>query len=56
VECLGVDANVVEAQLALSVQDSLGRDYNRTEFLEQRRSFMQQCADYLDNLLLSARR
>lgn len=50
VERLGVEADVVEAQLAHSVKDSLGRAYNRTEFLEQRRSFMQQWADYLDLL------
>lgn len=50
VERLGVDADVVEAQLAHSVKDSLGRAYNRTEFLEQRRTLMQRWADYLDQL------
>jgi integrase len=50
VERLGVDEAVVEAQLAHSVKDSLGRAYNRTEFLEQRKSMMQQWADYLDEL------
>lgn len=49
-ERLGVDVAVIEAQLAHSVSDSLGRAYNRTEFLEQRRTMMQAWADYLDRL------
>jgi hypothetical protein len=49
-ERLGVDESVIEAQLAHSVKDSLGRAYNRTEFLEQRRAMMQTWADYLDRL------
>lgn len=49
-ERLGVDEAVIEAQLAHSVRDSLGRAYNRTEFLEQRRTMMQTWADYLDRL------
>lgn len=49
-ERLGVPESVVEAQLAHAVRDSLGRAYNRTEFIEQRRSMMQQWADYLDGL------
>ena len=49
-ERLGIDEPVIEAQLAHSVRDSLGRAYNRTEFLEQRRSMMQAWADYLDRL------
>jgi integrase len=47
VERLGVAAEVVEAQLAHRVRDSLGRAYNRTEFLDQRRAMMQLWADYL---------
>ncbi len=50
VERLGVDESVIEAQLAHSVKDSLGRAYNRTEFIEQRRAMMQTWADYLDKL------
>jgi integrase len=50
VERLGVDEAVIEAQLAHSVRDSLGRAYNRTEFVEQRRAMMQRWADYLDRL------
>lgn len=49
-ERLDVPDAVIEAQLAHEVPDTLGRAYNRTEFLEQRRSMMQLWADYLDRL------
>lgn len=49
-ERLGVAPEVIEAQLAHAVGDSLGRAYNRTEFLEQRRQMMSGWADYLDRL------
>lgn len=49
-ERLGVAETVIEAQLAHSVKDSLGRAYNRTEFVEQRRAMMQAWADFLDRL------
>lgn len=49
-ERLNVAESVIEAQLARSVPDSLGRAYNRTEFLAQRRQMMQTWADYLDAL------
>ncbi len=49
-EQLGVDEAVIEAQLAHAVRDALGRAYNRTEFLEQRRRMLQTWADYLDTL------
>ena len=49
-ERLGFDRAAIEAQLAHSVKDSLGRAYNRTEFLEQRRTMLQAWADYLDRL------
>ena len=49
-ERLGVAPEVIEAQLAHTVSDSLGRAYNRTQFLEQRREMMVQWADYLDTL------
>lgn len=54
VERLGEKEAVVEAQLAHSVRDTLGRAYNRTEFLEQRKAMMQKWADYLDNLRRNA--
>ena len=47
-ERLGVDEAIIEAQLAHAGPDALGRAYNRTEFLAQRRAMMQQWADYLD--------
>jgi integrase len=49
-ERLGFDPDVIEAQLAHSVRDSLGRAYNRTEFILQRREMLQAWADYLDQL------
>lgn len=49
-ERLGVAESVIEAQLAHSVKDSLGRAYNRTEFQAERVSMMQAWADYLDRL------
>jgi integrase len=49
-ERLGFDDRVIEAQLAHSVPDALGRAYNRTEFVQQRREMMQAWADYLDKL------
>lgn len=49
-ERLGIAPEVIEAQLAHAVGDALGRAYNRTQFLEQRRAMMQTWADYLDRL------
>jgi integrase len=49
-ERLNIPEAVIEAQLAHAVKDSLGRAYNRTEFVEQRRNMMQTWADYLDSL------
>ena len=49
-ERLGVAPEVIEAQLAHQVSDSLGRAYNRTQFVEQRRALMVKWADYLDRL------
>lgn len=53
-ERLNVDEAVIEAQLAHAVKDALGRAYNRTEFLEQRRKMLQTWADYLDKLRIGA--
>jgi len=39
-----------EAQLAHAVKDPLGRAYNRTSHLPERRRMMQLWADYLDRL------
>lgn len=49
-ERLGIAAEVIEAQLAHAVPDALGRAYNRTQFLAQRRELMTKWADYLDSL------
>jgi integrase len=49
-ERLGVEPEVIEAQLAHAVGDSLGRAYNRTTFADQRRDMMNRWADYLDRL------
>lgn len=49
-ERLNIDEAIIEAQLAHSVKDSLGRAYNRTEFVEQRRNMLQTWADQLDTL------
>lgn len=49
-EQLGFRPEVIEHQLAHKVKDPLGRAYNRTEFLEERREMMQRWADYIDEL------
>ena len=49
-ERLDVPAELIEAQLAHAVSDSLGRANNRTRFLEQRRQMMPTWANYLDKL------
>ena len=49
-ERLSYSPDVIEAQLAHTVRDSLGRAYNRTEFVDQRREMLQTWADYLDKL------
>ena len=49
-ERLGIAPEVIEAQLAHAVGDTLGRAYNRTSFAAQRRDMMTKWADYLDRL------
>ena len=46
----GIAPEVIEAQLAHAVPDALGRAYNRTQFVEQRRDMMVKWADYVDQL------
>lgn len=53
-ERLGIDPQVIEAQLAHAVPDTLGRAYNRTTFADQRRELMVKWADYLDRLRAGA--
>lgn len=54
-ERLDVPDAVIEAQLAHAVGDTLGRAYNRTQFLDQRKEMMVKWADYLDRLRDGAR-
>lgn len=49
-ERLGFAPEAIELQLAHAVPDMLGRAYNRTKFLAERRRMMQAWADYLDVL------
>jgi integrase len=49
-EQLGFPPHLIEHQLAHQVRDALGRSYNRTQHLAQRRDMMQRWADYLDEL------
>lgn len=53
-EVLGTPAAIIEAQLAHAVKDPLGRAYNRTAHLPQRKEMMQKWADYLDRLKAGA--
>lgn len=51
-EVLEIRPDIIEHQLAHQVRDPLGRAYNRTAHLEERRQMMQAWADYLDELKL----
>ena len=54
-ETLGFPIHVIEHQLAHSVRDPLGRAYNRTQHLPERRKLMQGWADHLDRLRVLAK-
>ena len=54
VDELDLDFNVIEANLAHAVKDANGRSYNRTQYVKQRFTMIQQWADYLDNLARGA--
>ena len=49
-EVLHIRPDYIEHQLAHAVRDPNGRAYNRTAHLPERRTMMQQWADYLDTL------
>lgn len=49
-EVLEFDPLVIEQQLAHAVKDTLGRAYNRTSYMPQRKAMMQKWANYLDAL------
>ncbi|OQB51855.1 MAG: Prophage CP4-57 integrase [Deltaproteobacteria bacterium ADurb.Bin151] len=54
-EVLQFRFDLIEQQLAHTVRDPLGRAYNRTQHLEERRKMMQTWADYLDGLKQGAK-
>jgi len=54
-EVLRVPVVLIEHQLSHSVRDPLGRAYNRTSHLDERKKMMQQWADYLDSLKSGAK-
>ena len=54
-EVLAQRPEFVEHQLAHAVKDPLGRAYNRTSHLPERRRMMQLWADYLDGLKQGAK-
>jgi integrase len=54
-EVLEFPHHLIEHQLAHEVRDPLGRAYNRTTHLKQRRDMMQKWADYLDSLKAQAK-
>ena len=49
-EVLEYPPHIIEQQLSHVVRDPLGRAYNRTKHLEQRKKMMSDWADYLDKL------
>lgn len=53
-EVLGFRPELIEHQLAHAVRDPLGRAYNRTKHLPERKAMMQAWADYLDKLKAGA--
>ena len=53
-EVLGFAPHLIEHQLAHAVRDPLGRAYNRTAHLPERRKMMRDWADYLDKLKAGA--
>lgn len=54
-EVLQIRPDFIEHQLAHAVRDPLGRAYNRTAHLPERRKMMGIWADYLDGLKSGAK-
>lgn len=54
-EILQFTPDAIEAQLAHAVPDRLGKAYNRTQHLAERKRMMQQWSDYLDGLKAGAK-
>lgn len=53
-EVLHFPPHLIEHQLAHTVKDALGRAYNRTQHLPERKAMMQAWSDYLDGLRTGA--
>lgn len=51
-QVLGVESEWIERQLSHAVDNPLGRAYDRTTFLPERRKMMQAWADYLEKIKL----
>lgn len=49
-EILKYPPHIIEHQLAHAVRDPLGRAYNRTQHIDERRKMMQEWANFLDGL------
>ncbi|MCI5060201.1 MAG: site-specific integrase [Alphaproteobacteria bacterium] len=49
-EKLEYDSEIIERQLAHAPSSSLGRTYDRTQFLDQRKEMMNDWANYLDKI------
>ena len=49
-EVLQERVDIIEAQLAHQVADALGRAYNRTSFIKERRELMNRWGQYLEQL------
>ncbi|MNR59395.1 Prophage CP4-57 integrase [compost metagenome] len=49
-EYLGWEPDVIERHLAHVSDEELGGSYDRTTFLAQRKTMVQEWADFLDNL------
>lgn len=49
-ERMGIDSDVLEAQLAHAKRGDVQQAYDRTEFTDERRRVMQEWAEYLDKL------
>lgn len=54
-EVLQIPPHLIEHQLAHKVRDPLGRAYNRTQHLPERRKMMEAWANYLDGLKAGAK-
>ncbi len=54
-ERLKYDSEVIEKQLAHKTSNPLGEAYDRTQFLDERKTMMQDWADFIDNIVTLAK-